>query len=148
MSRRTQSGGNSPAKYTDILGLTILYRNTNSEKALKPYIEGLKLSKEGEKVIAALEDPSQTYYLYVAPEGSEMANTRGNKLSIDLTYTPIIETANGRVQTTSIRMLAHELGHLLEPNADEIYITEKYENGIMTPLDGMKRNYITTKYCH
>jgi uncharacterized protein RhaS with RHS repeats len=141
---------NDPINEIDSSGLKIAYSNAESRNLLQPMIEQIMQSQAGAALVDRLASSIATYTLNAVSGGP---NSPGNAFSpvfdgingmvnVDPCANVSIATTNG-VQTASpLRILAHELGHLTgtkDNGPRRMNNVNKYENPIMTPIDGVVR---------
>ncbi len=141
--------GNSPIMFFDPLGLAMCYANLDAAIHMGDSYEKLRESSAGRELLEIIEDPKgETYYLeytrasYASGHSPFVlqgdSSSPGASIAAKDAYNTTIQVPF-RPETASMsRLLAHELSHAVDTNADENTIVRR-ENQIMSPIDQLFR---------
>ncbi|MEN0059685.1 MAG: RHS repeat-associated core domain-containing protein [Bdellovibrio sp.] len=141
---------NDPVNWVDPSGLKIAYGDSQSRALLQPLIEQLMQSPAGAALVNQLESSSATYTLNAVSGGPSSPGNAfrpivpgaNGSVNVDMCPNVGISTNRGVQAASPLRILAHELGHLTgtrDNGPGRMNNVNRYENPIMTPIDGLIR---------
>jgi len=134
---------NNPIKFIDPSGLKLWYADSCSESYFKPIIKDLMKSSKGRELLKLLHGREEIYFIHLGPyTSSKRTGKVGNDVYIDPSLDQYMKLQGSFdiVKVDIIRQLAHELGHLANPEYSEEQNILYWENPVMFLIDNLIRD--------
>ena len=128
-----------PVNFVDPSGLVLNY-SPGSQQTLEPVVQAIKQTSAGRALINRLEVSPAIYTINVTNQ--KTAYEQGQQVFVDPTFHPAINTNKGQKPASTLRILAHELGHLtgsLDDGPGRMNNVNRFENPIACPVEGYMR---------